>query len=357
MNRRRIIANLGGVAAWAVFGKHLAYAKEENMESNLADVWAAWKLAHLDGTGRVIDRMQQDSSHSEGQAYGMLLAATMGDRPAFDRIEAWTKVNLAIRADHLTAWRWLPEASERVPDMNNASDGDLFRAWALLKASEKFSAPQYRDLAQLIVSDLIATCIVERDGVDALPLLLPAAEGFRTASGFIINPCYSMPLAMTELATALDQPILARAARGAVDLMEKLAQNGLVSDWVEVVGDAVGPATSFSYNAGYEAIRAPLFLIWSGHKDHPAVRRFAQAQMRAPEGLTATVIEHQTGEILETSPHAGYKSIAALSLCTSQDLLGSQLPPFVKADPYYPATLQMFAMIAQSLAAPRCFPV
>ena len=192
------------------------------MESNLADVWAAWKLAHLDGTGRVIDRMQQDSSHSEGQAYGMLLAATMGDRPAFDRIEAWTKVNLAIRADHLTAWRWLPEASERVPDMNNASDGDLFRAWALLKASEKFSAPQYRDLAQLIVSDLIATCIVERDGVDALPLLLPAAEGFRTASGFIINPCYSMPLAMTELATALDQPLLAREARGAVVLMEKL---------------------------------------------------------------------------------------------------------------------------------------
>ncbi|WP_226783200.1 glycosyl hydrolase family 8 [Oceaniglobus trochenteri] len=357
MKRREFLTGLGTCAGMAALPGLPALAQEADLEINLQDVWAAWQKAHLDSSGRVIDRIQQNASHSEGQAYGMFLAATVGDRRTFDRIETWTKVNLAIRPDNLLAWRWLPDAPERVPDTNNASDGDLFRAWALLKASRKFSVPEYRDLAQRIATDLVDSCIVEIPGAGGMPLMLPAAHGFHTETGFIVNPCYSMPLAMTELATAFDLPDLARAARGAVDLQSKLARGGVVPDWVAVNGGDISAAPDFSFNAGYEAMRIPLFLIWSGLKAHPAVLRYAEAQARAPEGSAATVIDRQSGEIIETSGQAGYKAVAALSICTAQNHVGSALPPFVPEDPYYPATLQVMAMIAQAQSAPMCFPL
>lgn len=357
MRRRSVLTGACGLAACAALSHVSSKAAGATLQQNLADVWESWKLTHLEGTGRVVDSLQQGSSHSEGQAYGMLLATTFDDRRAFEKMETWLKVNLAVRPDSLSAWRWLPNEAERVPDTNNASDADIFRAWALLKASQKFSVAEYRELAQQIVIDLIASCIVERDDIGAPPLLLPAAQGFVTAAGFIINPSYSMPIAMSELARAFNLPILERAADGAVALLAKLAQEGPVPDWLEIVGDSHGPADGLSYNSGYEAMRVPLFLIWSGLKDHPAVRRYAQAQMRSPEGSVATVFESVGGKIVETSSQAGYKSIAALSICATQNLLGSDIPPYVASEPYYPGTLHIFAMIAQAQAVPMCFPV
>lgn len=357
MKRRNVMAGLGALAGLGAATGVPAYGQDADLEVNLRDVWAAWQASNLDASGRVVDRFQEDASHSEGQAYGMLIAATVGDRRAFDSMETWARVNLAVRPDNLLAWRWLPNAPERVPDTNNASDGDLFRAWALLKASRKFSVPEYRDIAQRIAADLVATCIVDLPGSKPMPLMLPAAQGFRTANGFIYNPCYSMPLAMTELATAFDMPVLARAARNAVDLDGRLARDGVVPDWVEIEGADIRPAQNFSFNAGYEAMRIPLFLIWSGLKEHPAVLRYAEAQARAPAGSAATVIDRKTGKILETSTEAGYKAVAALSVCAAQNTVGSAVPPFVPNDPYYPATLHVMAMIAQTQSAPMCFPL
>ncbi|WP_108485110.1 glycosyl hydrolase family 8 [Oceaniglobus ichthyenteri] len=357
MKRRTMMAGLGALGAAATLRGVPAFAQAADLEINLQDVWQAWQAVHLDASGRVVDSIQQNASHSEGQGYGMLLAVTAGDRRAFERMETWTRVNLAVRNDNLLAWRWLPDAPVQVPDINNASDGDLFRAWALLKASRKFSVPEYRETAQRIVMDLVETCIVERPGTGAMSLMLPAAQGFRTPTGFIFNPCYSMPLAMTELATAFDVAPLARAARGAVDLVGNLARDGVVPDWVEVVGNDVRPAQDFSFNAGYEAMRIPLFLIWSGLKQHPAVIRYAEAQARAPKGSAATVIDRKTGQILETGTQAGYRAVAALSLCTARNTVGSALPPFVSEASYYPATLQVMAMIAQAHGAPMCFPL
>lgn len=355
MKRRNILRGLGGLAAIVALPVR-SHAQVLEFEKNILDVWTVWKTAHLDATGRVIDSLQSGASHSEGQGYGMLLAAIVGDQRSFERMENWTRVNLAIRRDNLLAWRWLPDGPERVPDTNNASDGDLFRAWALLQASERFSMPSYRELAGQIASDLVRYCVVERPDSAATSLLLPAVDGFRRASGFIINPSYAMPLAMNELAAEFDLPILASAARGAVELTAKLASEGVVPDWIEVTGNMHRPASGFSFNAGYEAIRVPLFLIWSDLADHPAVRRYATAQARAPRGTAATVID-RSGDILETSAQAGYRAVAALSICVGKDLLGSELPPFVPDAPYYPATLHLFSMIAQARNAPRCFPL
>jgi endoglucanase len=357
MIRRNLLAGLCGLAGASVFGAGALRAQTADDISNLGDVWRAWKASHLASTGRVIDRLQQNSSHSEGQGYGLLLAAVMGDARSFEQMETWTRVNLAIRADTLMAWRWLPDTPERVPDLNNASDGDLFRAWALMKAADAFGVAEYRDRAAAIVADLVTTCIVARPDRIGMMLMLPAAQGFQTDEGFIYNPSYAMPLAMMDLANAFDAPELASAADGAVQLMRDLASGGVVPDWVLLTPSGPRAAEGFSFDAGYEAVRAPLYLVWSDMASHPAVARYAQAQANLPPGLAATVISRQSGGVLATDGAAGYNAVAALTACAASDQIGSRIPPFAPTDPYYPATLHLFALLAQMHAEPRCLPL
>ncbi|MBR9762624.1 MAG: glycosyl hydrolase family 5 [Rhodobacteraceae bacterium] len=357
MKRRSLLTGVAALAGLLGAGGP-SPAQVIGLEANLEDVWLAWRTANLDATGRVIDQFQRNASHSEGQGYGMLLAASLGDQRSFERMETWTRLNLAIRPDNLMAWRWFPDDTVRVPDLNNASDGDLFRAWALLRAAERFGMPEYRETAGLIVADLVEHCIASHPGGAGFdPLLIPAAEGFETPEGFIYNPSYAMPLAMTELASAFAAPLLAQAARGAVELARALARDGVVPDWVEITAAGPRAAEGFSFDAGYEAMRLPLYLIWSGLTDHPAIHRYADAQKRLPQGEVATIIARQSGQPLSTSRDPGYKALSALVTCTSERRIGSEIPPFSSSSPYYPATLQLFAMIAQIEASPMCIPI
>ena len=104
--------------------------------------WQQWQRRYV-SFGRVIDAQQGGISHSEGQGYGLLLAQAHGDRQAFDEIDAWTRHHLAIRDDRLMAWKWQPGPGNNVADWHNATDGDLFRAWALLRGGLS-SQPLFR---------------------------------------------------------------------------------------------------------------------------------------------------------------------------------------------------------------------
>ncbi|MHA7866808.1 MAG: glycosyl hydrolase family 8 [Salipiger thiooxidans] len=356
MKRRAILAGLGTLAGLSMATAPGAWALGQIDPVQLKSVWTAWRNANLDVTGRVVDQLQRNASHSEGQGYGMLLAALAGDARAFAEMENWSRINLAIRPDNLMAWRWMADQPERVPDINNASDGDLFRAWALLKGAERFGNADYRTRAGQITRDLVANCVTAHPGTGQ-PLLLPAVHGFQTPQGLIYNPSYAMPLAMTELAEAFSEPDLSAAASSGLAVAEQLAYGGVVPDWVEITASGVRSAQGFSFDAGYEAMRVPLFLVWSGHGGHLAVTRYAEAQRGAPRGEVATIISRDDGSIQTTSRNAGYAAVAALADCATQATVGSGIPPYVPSDPYYPATLHLFAMIAQMEAEPRCLPI
>jgi endoglucanase len=81
-----------------------------------------------DGRVRRID--QGDDTVGEGQAYGMLLAAAVGDEDRFDAIWGWTKDNIR-RPDGLLSFLW---KDGKVADPEPASDADVDAARALLVA-------------------------------------------------------------------------------------------------------------------------------------------------------------------------------------------------------------------------------
>lgn len=355
MRRRQFLGLATQVSV--AFASAGATAQTIPMDHPLQSLWQAWRTSHLDFSGRVVDDLQSRASHSEGQGYGMLLAAEVGDEEAFRRMAEWTQANLAIRDDALLAWRWLPDLPERVPDRNNASDGDLFHAWALLRGAERFGVQAWRDQAGDVARDLVRKCLASRPDRPDLQILMPASQGFSTSDGLIVNPSYMMPRAMRELAMATGHTNLADAARSGLALMSEIAEGGLVPDWLELTSDGRREASGFSKNAGYEALRVPLFLAWSGERRHPALRRAAEAMARAQHGHAATVIDSQTGEILETSTDPGYSAIAALAECAVADGKGARIPPYGAAQPYYPSTLHMFAMMAQIRMLPSCLPI
>ncbi len=359
MNRRSLLALLASAPIAARLSGGGAAAQAAQPSHPLAGPWAAYKAAHLDPSGRIVDRLQSEASHSEGQGYAMTIAALMGDEDAFRLMYRWTEDNLAIRDDALLAWRWLPDAADPVPDPNNATDGDLFYAWALNHAASAFAAPDLRERAAATVADIERLCIVDFPGQDGAFLMLPASFGFATETGFVINPSYYMLKAMTELGAAFGAGRLSTSATNGDVLLAEIARHGPMPDWIEVTEAGLLKSDAFSLNSGYEALRVPLWMVWSGHAAHPAVLSAARARAAVdlPDGHAATVLDYDTGAVLETSPSSGYRAIEALTLCAAMREEGSTMPAFDAAQPYYPATLQLFASLAQIETLPECFPI
>jgi endoglucanase len=335
-------------------------------DNPLAGPWAAWKAAYLSDEGRVVDTLQQGASHSESQGYGLVLAAMFGDNDTFDRIYGWTESNLAIRSDALLAWRWLPADSGGVPDLNNASDGDLFYCWGLVIRAQRDGSQDLMDRARAIAADLVAKCVVlSPDGSGRL-VLLPAAQGFSDENGVIINPSYYMPLAMRVIANATATPALATCAADGAAIMQLLSREGPMPDWI-----GIGPQGFFlpsrqSDRNGYEAMRVALFFIWSGNANQPAVsaqlQAYRGAQIRARDRLAAgenvTVFDRRSGAVMETSKHVGYGALPALMDCLQIKTTGSAIPSYqTEGQAYYPATLHLMVLIAQIIATPECVPI
>ena len=75
----------------------------------------------------------------------MLFAEASGDRASFDNLWNWTRDNLQRRDNALFSWRFDPaDGNTPVADTNDASDGDILIAWALVRAARRWHEPDYQ---------------------------------------------------------------------------------------------------------------------------------------------------------------------------------------------------------------------
>ncbi|MCC5985404.1 MAG: glycosyl hydrolase family 5 [Rhodobacteraceae bacterium] len=360
MNRRHFLRAAAALPLLVAGGGALARSLGGvDLSQQAAALWEAWKEVHLTPDGRVVDAFQNNASHSEGQGYGMLLATEFDDHGAFRRMFDWTEMNLAQRGDGLLSWRWLPGQANPVPDPNNATDGDLFYAWALVRATRRWSEPHFMTRAISMAQALAENCIVRDPARAERTLLLPAVHGFTREGSVTINPSYYMPLAMREVAAATGVSAIQTCAQDGEALLSEIAARGLPPDWIDLGEDGWAPSGFLPSHTGYEAMRVPLFLIWSGQSGHPAVRQMASVYERtAGNGQPVpTVLDPETGSVLDTSPDPGYRALAGLTRCARYGGPGAEIPPFQPRQPYYPATLQLFAMIAANEVLSECVPV
>jgi len=141
--------------------------------------------------GRVSRIDQGGDTVGEGQAYGMLMAAAIGDEKRFDSIWDWTKGNIR-RPDGLLAFLW---KDGKVVNSDAASDADLDATRALLAASCRFQRPELkRDALRLARSIMNLETITPQPGT----VILVAGQ-WATKPPLTVNPSYFSPATFAEL--------------------------------------------------------------------------------------------------------------------------------------------------------------
>jgi len=321
------------------------------------DMWPTYKARFLDKSGRIVDNGNKNVSHSEGQGFSMLLAVAADDHDAFLRIWKFTKKNMMVRRDNLVAWRWVPNRLFHVKDKNNATDGDIFVAWALLEAAEAGFGHHYRQQGKAILSDIKK--LVKTDPFFG-PWLPPAQYGFSAGEHNgknIINLSYWVFPAferMTQLTgdrlwvslTASGERLIARASANSA---------GLPADWNSLRPNrgTVGLARKFSSSFSYNAVRVPLYLAWSGTDRRASLKRFQTNWIDRTTVLKHVDIKHNREG--KTFRDKGYHAVAAVVNCS---LSGQVFPNNLRSGLdklYYPASLHLFSIIATKQRYPKCW--
>lgn len=308
-----------------------------------AAAWEAFKARFLAPEGRVRDFANQDISHSEGQAWGMLLAARHGDAETFRRVQGWTYRTLGIRPDALLAWRYRPGPDGGVDDLNNATDADLYHAHALLIAHWRWRDQGYLDVAQRVSRAIEARNI---RWLRDRRLLLPGAVGFEFANHLEVNPSYYAFAALDALNSAFPGRGWAEVARdgGALLASARFGQFGLPPDWLRIErrSAVLTPVPGRGDRFGYDAIRVPLNLVWGGRAEHPVVDAAARFWSDPGFGHLPAWTRLNTNEVSPYPAGSGVAAIAALVLAHRAGGVGSPPPTgAATTGSYYDAVLAL----------------
>lgn len=228
--------------------------------------WEVFKTRFISKDGRVIDHVQDQSSHSEGQGFAMLLAARHDDPATFTLLWRWTRDNIQVRKlDHLFAWRWGERAPGKwgVIDLNNATDGDTLIALALLEGAVRWKNEDYRTSALEIIESIQKHLVLERDG---RLFLLPGYYGFIKENGLILNPSYMIFPAYAIFAKYHEPKFWQKLYRDSLDILARCTFTRLMlpADWIFWRSEGPSPSVYVEKSEvfGFEAIRVLLYLAW-----------------------------------------------------------------------------------------------
>jgi endoglucanase len=334
--RRRLLQSLvaASTAASTRAGALLAGGLMSNSARAdlIANVWEDFRVRFVTRDGRVLD--DDGSTHSEGLGTGLLAAAAAGDGDSFSRI--WDFARQLRRDDGLFSWR--VQDGGRVIDTNNATDGDLYIAWALARAAHSLSTPAYLSEARRLARAIRSHCVREsRHG----PVLVPGRFGFDRSGYVVANPSYWVFPAFAALGQLDPHPLWPALTTSSLALLAKarFGEKGLTADWIEI-DHGVRPWRERPARFGYEAIRVPLFLYWGGYLDHPQLVAFTRHA--AAPAFRAWVALDSDDRSRERAP-PGFEAIARLARALPT-VSRAQIPA-VNSN-YYPSSLTVLAAVA-----------
>jgi len=234
---------------------------------------------YVKSNGRVSRTDQGGDTVGEGQAYGMLLAAAIGDEERFNKIWDWTKQNLR-GDDGLIAFLW---KDGKIVDPKPASDADLDAARALLTASCRFKDPGLRAEALRLGDRVLRS---ETTTVAGEPLLV--AGPWAKTPKIIFNPSYFSPATYAALGNATGDARWSALAASSAEMTDKLMPDpgNLPPDWAVIQdakpvasGPPQDPTADPQY--GFDAVRT---LIRYAEDPSPEGRRLAARAWPAFEG-------------------------------------------------------------------------
>lgn len=309
--------------------------------------WESFKALYVLPNGRIVDTGNRNASHSEGQGWALLMAEAFDDRATFDRVLSWTRQNMRRAQDALHVWSWRPDRLIPAEDTNNATDGDLFIAWALERAARRWHRPELTQAAASIARDLHERCVRRMGG---RVVLLPAAFGFEHPAFTVINPSYYVFPALDAMARLHPEGLWRPLREDGLALLRESGFGAwrLPADWIRLTGkpgEPPSPATGWPARFSYDAIRIPLYMAWAGLLDEPAARAAARFWSAPhPAGYTPAWADLTQDAVAPYAADSGMEAIARLVLDPQARV--ADLPQVAAAPHYYAAALTLLARLA-----------
>lgn len=244
---------------------------------------------YVDADGRVVRIDQGGDTVGEGQAYGMLLAAAIGDSQRFNTIWSWTQSNLR-RPDGLISFLW---RDGHVVDPQAASDADLDATRALLVAACRFQRPSLRQQALALGNAIMRVEVASFQGAPVL-----TAGPWAVTPPITIDPSYFSPATFEALRAASGDAEWSSLAASSRSITSELmpAPGRLPPDWARLEGDKPVPIGSPSDPQatavfGFDAVRT---LVRMAEDPDPAGRQIAARAwpVFAAEDPTNLPVEH-----------------------------------------------------------------
>ena len=312
-----------------------------SVPAKAAAEWDSYKSRFLMADGRIIDTGNNNVSHTEGQGFAMMMAVSNDDRTSFDKIWNWTNTTLRNPKNGLFYWRYNPVEADPIADKNNATDGDTFIAWALLKAGQK-----WHDSGYLKESDAIAKALVTHNVIQFADkrVMLPGVNGFNLNSSVTLNPSYFIFPAWQDFAQRSHLVVWKELIADGKTLLDKMrwGNSQLPTDWVSLAADGkLTPDANHPPRFSYDAIRVPLYLAWQDPAS-PELAPFKSFWSRYPRAQTPAwinVANNQTAPYMMTG---GLLAVRDLALGDT-----SQPPHITPQDDYYSASLKMLVLLAK----------
>ena len=319
------------------------------------ELWQPYKDRFITAEGRMVDDGNDGISHSEGQGYGLLLAAFADDQATFQKLWSWTARELFVRGDNLAAWRWRVADMPHVADRNNATDGDLLMAWALSEAAQRWKNPEYRIAAHKIALD-IGRLATEQTAQGRV--LAPGVAGFGVTDmkdGPVVNLSYWVFPAMEALKYVAPEVDWLSLRQNGLRLIKLSSQNsaGLPPDWLSLQGKPV-PAKNFPPQFSYDALRIPLYLAWGSTAEREALGIFAKSWRNVADNHP-NIVDLNNGQIVEPFADEGYQAVVAVTRCATEGVKFPAQLLNVKLERYYSSTLHMLSLTLIANRYPKCF--
>ncbi|MFI3310612.1 glycosyl hydrolase family 8 [Ewingella allii] len=335
---RRLLLWLGVFCSLVSATLFSAAVMAQNSGWSQSNGWLEYKSRFLQADGRIADTANKGVSHTEGQGFSMLLAVYNNDQGTFDQLWQWANKNLYRKDIGLYSWRYDPNATPKVADKNNASDGDTLMAWALLLAGDRWHDPRYTQASDKLQSALIKKTVIDYAGYK---VMLPGVSGFNQTSSITLNPSYFLFPAWQAFYQHSHLKVWKDLDESGVALLGKMTfgELRLQTDWVTLQADGtLLPSSKWPPRFSYDAVRIPLYLGWA-HAGSPGLAPYIQWWQKSPRDATPAWVDVMTGTKAEYNMSPGLLAIRDFTMANRSAIS----PDLAPKDDYYSSTLQLLA--------------
>lgn len=230
--------------------------------------WKEYKTLFIAKDGRVIDKRNEQITHSEAVGYALYLAYKNEDKESFNNVYQWYKNNLKTNEAGLIPWKWGKDDNGKwqMLDSNSAADGNLWIAYDNLLMYERTSNIQYKNEAMQLIESIKKHLIVKMNGET---FLLPSENGYTDDRSIEINLSYYLFFIFDKFKAYDIDTVWTTLKKDGISLLKKARFTSLQlhPDWIRVMKKDNKITFGHTAHFSYDAIRIPFNILKSDIAD------------------------------------------------------------------------------------------